>query len=137
MPFTGAIEDRLAIHELVAAYADGITMQDIDTLQNLWAEDAEWRIPYIPGFDHIVGREAIIGAIKATLEVAPRMMIVASLGHLVVTGDKAEGRAYPRETIFEADGSTRALYGCYDDTYVKQDGAWLFQSRTFSQLPTD
>ena len=134
MPFKGPFEDRLAIHELIAAYADGITTRDLDAWTALWAEDAEWRIPFIPGMDHVKGRDAIMAACDATLKAADNMLIVASLGSLEVTGDTARGRAYPLETIFQADGTMRTLYGRYDDDYVRQDGTWLFQNRTYTSL---
>lgn len=136
MPFTGPFEDRLAIHELVAAYSDGITVRDVDAWTALWAEDAEWLLPFIPGMEHVKGRDDIRAACEATLKAASQMLIVGMLGSLEITGDTARGRAYPRETVFEADGTMRSLYGRYDDEYVRKDGTWLFQSRTFTILYT-
>ncbi len=56
MAFTGPFEDRLAIHELVAAYADAVTRNDAADWGALWAEDGLWELPIIPGMERVVGR---------------------------------------------------------------------------------
>ena len=134
MPFTGPFEDRLAIHELVAAYADAITVRDPAGWKALWAEESEWCLPLIPGMESIKGREAIFAAWEAAMEDFPNMVGTSSLGMLEITGDTAVGRAYPRELIISEDGSTRTDYGCYEDEYVKVDGQWLFRKRSHSIL---
>lgn len=134
MSFTGPFEDRLAIHELVASYADAITVRDGDAWKSLWAEDSEWCLPLIPGMESIKGRDAIYGAWSAAMKDFPEMVGAASLGMLEVTGEEAKGRAYPRELIISPDGTTSTDYGRYDDEYIKQDGRWLFKSRTHSIL---
>jgi hypothetical protein len=134
MTFTGPFADRLAIHELVASYADAITVRDPMGWKALWAKDSEWRLPLIPGMECIKGRDAIFTAWEAAMKDFPNMVGASSLGMLEITGDTAVGRAYPRELIVDADGSTRTDYGRYDDEYVKVDGHWLFKSRTHSIL---
>lgn len=134
MSFTGPFEDRLAIHELVASYADAITVRDGDAWKSLWAEESEWCLPLIPGMESIKGRDAIYGAWSAAMKDFPDMVGVSTLGMLEVSGDTAIGRAYPRELIISPDGTTSTDYGRYDDEYVKQDGRWLFKSRTHSIL---
>ena len=132
MAFTGPFEDRVAIHELVAAYADAITVRDGAAWKALWAEDSEWQLPLIPGMESIKGREAIFAAWEAAMKDFPKMVGRAHLGMLEVNGDTAKGRAYPTEFIIFDDGTTRTDYGQYDDEYVKQDGIWLFSRRVHS-----
>ena len=88
----------------------------------------------IPGMEHVVGRDAIVKAWVAAMASLPPMVGTSTLGALSITGDTATGRAYPREFIIWPDGRTRTDTGRYDDTYVKQDGRWLFKSRTYTSL---
>ena len=134
MTFTGPFEDRLAIHELVATYADAITVRDPAGWKALWAEDSEWCLPLIPGMENSKGREAIFAAWEAAMKDFPNMVGTSGLGMLEIDGDKAKGRAYPRELIISPDGATRTDYGLYEDDYVKIDGAWLFKRRAHSIL---
>ena len=60
MAFTGPFEDRLAIHELIAVYADAISMRDGESWISCWAKDSEWRLPMIPGMEVTKGRDAIL-----------------------------------------------------------------------------
>jgi hypothetical protein len=45
MPFSGPAEDRLAIRDLIDAYADAVTRNDGHARASTWAEDGEWLIP--------------------------------------------------------------------------------------------
>lgn len=134
MAFCGPFEDRLAIHELVAAYADAITVRDPAGWKALWAEDSEWCLPLIPGMESIKGREAIFAAWEAAMKDFPNMVGTSGLGMLEIDGDSARGRAYPRELIISPDGTIRTDYGLYEDDYVKIDGAWLFKRRSHKIL---
>ena len=135
MPFTGPFEDRLCIHELVAAYADAITMRDAQGWKSLWAEDSEWCLPVVPGFESVKGREAIFNAWNSSMELYSMQMIAqSSLGMLQINGDEAIGRAYPRELMVKEDGTYTTDFGRYDDEYIKIDGQWLFKRRTHTIL---
>lgn len=136
MAFEGPFEDRLAIHELVAAYADAVTRHDADAWGALWAEDGVWELSAIPGMEHIVGREAIVSAWIEAMKHLPQVIATSTLGALEVNGDRARGRAYPRELVVLADGAVRVDTGRYDDDYVKRDGRWFFRSRVYSLLHT-
>jgi uncharacterized protein (TIGR02246 family) len=134
MAFEGPAEDRLAIHELVAAYADAVTRNDAGAWAALWDQDGVWELSAIPGMEHIVGRDAIVKAWGAAMDSLPPMVATSTLGAVTVTGSTAIGRAYPRELIIWPDGKTRTDTGRYDDTYVKRDGRWLFKSRIYTSL---
>jgi len=45
MSFSGPAEDRLAIRELIEAYADAVTRNDATAWIATWAEDSIWSLP--------------------------------------------------------------------------------------------
>jgi hypothetical protein len=45
MSNTGSVEDRLAIRELLEAYADAVCCVDADAWGATWAEDSVWELP--------------------------------------------------------------------------------------------
>ena len=134
MTFTGPFEDRLANQELVMAYADAVTNRDADAWGALWAEDGVWILPTSAATAKVVGRGSIVAAWTSAMKNFPNLAAVASLGAVDIRGDFATGRAYPRELVINADGTTRHDTGRYDDEYVKRDGRWLFKSRTYTRL---
>ncbi|MGE0666222.1 MAG: nuclear transport factor 2 family protein [Sphingomonadales bacterium] len=134
MAFTGPFEDRLAIHELVMAYADAVTNRDADAWAATWAKDGVWILPTSAATAKVEGRDAIVAAWVGAMKNFPNLAAVSTLGVVEVTGDRARGRAYPRELVINADGTTRHDTGRYDDEYVKRDGKWLFKSRTYTRL---
>lgn len=134
MAFEGPVEDRLAIHELVAAYADAVTLNDAHAWGALWAEDGVWELAAIPGMEHIEGRDAIVRAWVAAMSHLPEVVATSTLGALGIDGDRATGRAYPRELVIRSDGTARVDTGRYDDEYVKRNGRWLFKSRIYTAL---
>ncbi len=56
MPFTGPAEDRLAIRELLEAYADAVNRCDAVGWGATWAEDAEWSLPDYPEIGTTTGK---------------------------------------------------------------------------------
>ena len=134
MAFTGPVEDRLAIHELVASYADAVSRRDAHDWGANWAEDAVWRVPAFPGLEKVEGRDAIVAAWSEAMSNFSMNLMVQTLGAVAVDGDRATGRAYHNELVADLEGNTRTAYGCYEDEYVKRDGRWLFASRVFTSL---
>ena len=60
MVFSGLIEDRLALHELVMIYGDAVTRKDSSEWGNTWSEDAIWSVPNFPGLEKVEGRNQIV-----------------------------------------------------------------------------
>jgi uncharacterized protein (TIGR02246 family) len=133
MPFTGAAEDRLAIRELLDAYADAVTRCDAAAWGATWAEDAEWSLPDYPEFGTTRGREAIVAMWIEAMKAYPGIMFAAWPGAIAVDGDRATMRSYTAE-VYDQDGATVRDRGVYDDTCVKRDGRWLFASRSFRKI---
>src|SRR5690348_9172218 len=84
MAFTGPVEDRLAIHELVATYGDAVTRRDGDAWANCWAEDSVWCLPAIPGMEEIKGRAAIRAAWEAAMPGWPFQVNIQTLGAVTI-----------------------------------------------------
>lgn len=133
MPFTGPIEDRLAIRELIDTYADAVIRHDADAWGATWAEDAVWALPDYPQWGEVHGREAIVAMWTSAMEHFPNIVFVANPGSIEVDGDTARMRSYTSE-VYDQDGATKRDRGVYEDVCVKQDGRWLFRSRTFRNL---
>lgn len=134
MAFTGPVEDRLAIHELVAAYGDAVTRRDAQDWGSLWAEDAQWCLPDVPGMERIAGRAAIVATWGEAMKEFPFQVNVQTSGHIEVDGDRARGRAYTSERVKDREGKPAVWTNVYTDEYVKRGGRWLFASRTLAIL---
>jgi ketosteroid isomerase-like protein len=134
MAFDGPIEDRLAIHELVAAYGDAVSRNDADDWGATWAEDAVWELPNIPELGTMVGREIIVANWIEAMKPLPLNINIQTLGGLKVEGDTATGRTWASETIVYAPDNSRVATGRYDDEFIKIDGRWFFSRRAYTAL---
>ncbi len=134
MAFTGPTDDRLAIHELVAAYADAVSRRSAEDWGKTWAEDSTWHVPEFPGLQNLKGREAIIAAWSAAMENFTLNFMTQTLGAVDIQGDHGTGRAYNHEVAHKLDGNVTQATGRYEDKYVKQEGLWLFAERVYYPL---
>jgi uncharacterized protein (TIGR02246 family) len=132
--FSGPAEDRLMIRELIDAYADAVNQRDAVAWGALWAEDASWSMPEHPGFETCHGRTAIVETWTQAMTMFAGVVFVASVGAIVVTGDRATARSYTSEVYDDPDGVTHRDRGIYDDTLVRREGAWMFQTRRFRNI---
>jgi ketosteroid isomerase-like protein len=128
------MEDRLAIHELVASYGDAVTRRDADAWIANWAEDAIWKLPAIPGMERIEGRAAILQAWQNAMPGWPFQVNIQTCGAIQVMGDRAHGHTYTAELNTDAAGKTERWTNRYDDEWVKRQGRWLFASRSLTVL---
>jgi ketosteroid isomerase-like protein len=133
MPFTGPAEDRLAIRELLEAYADAVTCCDASLMEAVWAQDAEWSLPDYPEIGTTKGRTAIMAMWVEAMKGFPGIMFEAWPGSIEINGNTAKMRSYTSE-VYDQDGITKRDRGRYEDVCVKVDGQWLFQSRTFRNI---
>lgn len=133
MPFTGPAEDRLAIRELIDAYADAVNENDAVAWGAMWAADAVWSLPDYPEIGEIRGRDAIVAAWVAAMAHYPGIIFVASAGAIAVDGDHATARSYTSE-VYDRDGATRRDRGRYDDRLVRTADGWRFASRLFRNV---
>ena len=131
MPFTGPIEDRLAIHDLYGTAADASSRGDAETWLATFARaGAEWN-------SHLF-RNAGMAAIRAQWDALwqgfDRVGFIATVGSIEVDGDTAAARCTAREVIRLKDGTVFKLIGLYHDSLVRQDGEWKFTVRDYEPL---
>src|SRR5258705_13033323 len=128
--------DRLAIRELVEAYALCADRRDAKGQMALFTSDTHF-VVYMNAKDPTPSQE-----LHSREELAP---VFADLNqydattHFVgqstifkLTGDRATGQAYCLAHHVTVDGGKRRLMVAslrYLDTFVKMDGAWLFSER--------
>ena len=127
MPFSGPLDDRLAITELTATYGHCISSRDMDRLLSLWAEDGRW---FHPAYGWMEGHAEIRKTCSFALSRLSMLFFIGSLGELTITGDTAAGEFWPYEVAVR-DGKTEILCGHYTDEYVNRDGRWLFKQRQY------
>jgi uncharacterized protein (TIGR02246 family) len=133
MPYTGPFEDRLAIRELLEVYADAVNRNDAEAWSTTFAEEAEWSLPDYPEIGTTSGKTAIVAMWVEAMKPYPGIMFEAWPGSIEVQGDTATMRSYTSEVYDQGDKTVRDR-GVYEDTCVKQDGRWLFKSRSFRKL---
>ncbi len=134
MAFTGPVDDRLAIHELVASYADAVSRRDAKDWGDLWASNGVWCVPSFPSLERVEGRETIRNAWQVAMDNFSMNIMIQTLGAVDVQGDTATGRAYHNELVTDLEGNTHTAMGLYEDDYVRNDGIWQFAKRTFTPI---
>jgi len=128
MPFTGSIEDRLAIRELYGRYADAAFGGDGEAWLACWAEECLWDTPA----GQVKGRAALADQWAALWSGIETMAFFAEITAIEVTGNRAFSRAYCREVSRWKDGRMVKVIGRYDDEAVRVDGTWCFTRRRFT-----
>ncbi|MFV0276162.1 MAG: nuclear transport factor 2 family protein [Parahaliea sp.] len=133
MPFSGPVEDRVLIRELLSSYCDAVNQRDAEAWGRTWAEDSVWELPHL-AMDKISGREAIVASWLEAMKLFPFVNMLAEAGSIEVDGDRATMRSYTSEVAVMQDGTEIRPVGRYDDVCVRRDGRWQFAHRTFSVL---
>lgn len=133
MVWTGSLEDRILIRELIDSYSDAVTQRDAEAWGATWAEDAVWSLPVVEGMTEIRGRDNIVAAWVEAMKLFPFVQMTGFPGSIDIQGDKAYVRSYTAEVAVR-DGKEIRPRGEYEDVCVKQNGKWLFQKRIFKVL---
>ena len=128
--------DRLAIRELVEAYAHCADRRDAKGQMALFTPDTHF-VVYMNAKDpkpsqelHL--REELAPVFADLNQYAATMHFVGQSTILTLTGDRATGEAYTLAHHLTVKGATRSLMIAalrYTDTFVKTDGTWLFAER--------
>ena len=128
--------DRLAIRELVEAYAHCADRRDAKGQMSLFTTDTHF-VVYMnakdpaPSMD-LRSREALAPVFADLNKYDATTHFVGQTTVLTLTNNKATGEAYCLAHHVTADGSKRRLMIAslrYLDTFAKIDGAWLFSER--------
>ena len=128
--------DRLAIRELVEAYAYCADRRDAKGQMALFTPDAHF-VVYMNAKDpkpsqELHSREALAPVFADLNRYAATMHFVGQSTILTLTGDGATGEAYCLAHHLTVEGGKRRLMIAtlrYADTFAKKDGAWLFAER--------
>ncbi|MBF9149540.1 nuclear transport factor 2 family protein [Novosphingobium jiangmenense] len=144
MPFTGPIEDRTAIRELMDTHAHGVMTLDAELWGSIWAEDAYWELPEYPDLGGFSGKAAIVAGWTESMKhygldnCSKPMVYFMQPGSIEVEGDTAKAVAYTIE-IFDDPASGKRIHatGRYDDELARIDGAWKFTRRSYRTVFAD
>jgi ketosteroid isomerase-like protein len=127
--------DRLAIRELVDAYAHCADRRDADGQKSLFTSDTHF-VVYMDGQGSeptqvLDGREALTPVFD-DLNRYQATMHFNGQSTVALEGDRATGESYCiAHHLFTENGQRRLMVAWlrYGDTFVKVDGAWLFARR--------
>jgi len=128
--------DRLAIRELVEAYAHCADRRDAKGQMSLFTADTHF-VVYMDAKDpkpsqDLHTREALAPVFADLNKYAATTHFVGQSTISTLTADRASGEAYTLAHHVTVDGGKRRLMLAslrYLDTFVKRDGAWLFAER--------
>ena len=128
--------DRLAIRELVEAYAHCADRRDAKGQMALFTADTHFVVFMNPKdptpSQELHSREALAPVFADLNRYAATMHFVGQSTILTLADDRATGEAYTLAHHLTIDGGKRRLMIAalrYADTFVKMDGAWLFTER--------
>ena len=128
--------DRLAIRELVDAYAHCADRRDAEGQMALFIKDTHF-VVYMNTQDptpsqELHSREALAPVFAELNKYDATTHFVGQSTIFTLTGDRATAEAYCLAHHVTVDGGKRRLMVAslrYVDTFVKMDGAWLFAER--------
>jgi SnoaL-like domain len=128
--------DRLAIRELIEAYAHCADRRDAKGQMALFTADTHF-VVYMNAKDprpsqDLHSREALAPVFADLNQYAATMHFVGQSTIFSLNGDRATGEAYCIAHHLTMDGEKRRMmvaYLRYLDTFVKMDGAWSFAER--------
>jgi hypothetical protein len=128
--------DRLAIKELVEAYAHCADRRDAKGQMALFTQDTHF-VVYMNAKDptpsqELRSREALAPVFAALNQYAATTHFVGQSTITSLSDDRATGEAYCLAHHVTVDGSARRLMVAslrYHDTFLKTNGAWLFAER--------
>jgi ketosteroid isomerase-like protein len=132
----GEAADRLAIRELVEAYARCADRRDAKGQMALFTPDTHF-VVYMDAKDptpsqELHSREALAPIFADLSQYAATMHLVGQSTIFTLAGDRGTGEAYCIAHHLTVDGEKRRLmvaYLRYLDTFAKVDGTWLFAER--------
>ena len=127
--------DRLAIRELVDAYAHCADRRDADGQKSLFTADTRFLV-YMEGqgsepTQALDGRQSLTPVFD-DLNRYQATMHFNGQSTIALDGDRATGESYCiAHHLFTEDGERKLMVAWlrYRDTFVKVDGAWLFAER--------
>ena len=128
--------DRLAIRELVEAYAHCADRRDASGQMSLFTADTHF-VVYMNAKDptpsqELHTREELAPVFADLNQYAATMHLIGQSTILTLTGDRGTAETYCMPHHLTIDGGKRRLMVAalrYYDTFVKMGGSWLFAER--------
>ena len=128
--------DRLAIRELVEAYAHCADRRDAKGQMALFTADTRF-VVYMNAKDstpsqELHSRDALAPVFDELNKYAATMHFIGQSTIFTLTDNRGTGETYCLAHHLTVDGENRRLMVAalrYSDTFVKMDGAWLFAER--------
>ncbi len=117
---------RAEIHDLAMAYCRGVDRADKALLASIFTPDST----VITGLINGTGAEFAAGICKFVTEQVDLCFHSVANEWIEVDGDEAVGELYAIAHMVK-DGQDMMTGGRYLDRYVRRDGKWLIQSRSF------
>jgi hypothetical protein len=132
----GEAADRLAIRELIEAYAHCADRRDAKGQMSLFTPDTHF-VVFMNAKDQnpsqeLHSREALAPVFEDLNKYVATTHFVGQSTIFTLTSGRATGEAYCLAHHITVDGEKRLLMLAslrYLDTFVKLDGAWLFSER--------
>ena len=130
------VADRLAIRELVEAYAHCADRRDAEGQMALFTPDTHF-VVYMDAEDpkpsqELHSREALAPVFADLNKYVATMHFLGQTAVLTLTGDRGTGETYCMPHHLTVDGGKRRLMIAalrYYDTFEKLEGVWLFAER--------
>ena len=126
-----ALEDKEQIAQVLIDYGRHLDSRDLAAYASMFASDGEW----VGGFGTVKGRAEIKRFMEKSLGTGPnRNNSYHIMSNFVITVKGDTATAWSRWTFVTpgASGATIAQAGRYDDTFVRENGAWKFKRRAAS-----
>jgi len=128
--------DRLAIRELVEAYAHCADRRDAKGQMALFTADTHF-VVYMNAKDpkplqELNSREALAPVFADLKQYAATMHFLGQTTIFALTNDRGTGETYCMPHHLTVEGAKRKVMIAalrYNDKFVKRDGAWLFAER--------
>jgi uncharacterized protein (TIGR02246 family) len=126
-----ALEDKEQIAQVLIDYGRHLDSRNLAAYASLFAEDGEWA----GGFGTVKGRANIQAFMEKNMGTGPNTAgnyHIMSNFAITVTGDTATAWSRWAFVVPGERGATISQAGRYDDTFVREKGAWKFKRRTAS-----
>ncbi len=126
-----ALEDKEQIAQVLIDYGRHLDSRNLAAYAALFAEDGEW----VGGFGTVKGRANIQAFMEKNMGTGPNKAgnyHIMSNFAITVTGDTATAWSRWAFVVPGERGAAISQAGRYDDTFVREKGAWKFKRRTAS-----
>ena len=128
MPFSGPLDERQLISELIADYCDAVNRRDAVAWGATWDEDGVSDLPFL-GIDGMRGRANIVSTWKQAMALFSFAHMMAQAGRIEVDGDRALVRCYTSEVTVLADsGAERRPAVCMRMSASSAAGVGCFKA---------